>query len=68
MQKALIASLLATLFAFASVAGHAAAPAGGVTLYSSDDAKDEAKNPGPTTDQKGDEDKDKDKDKDGSKS
>lgn len=70
MQKALFASLLAALFAFASVAGHAAAPTGGSAVYNSDDSKDEAKTPSPTTEQKGDEDKDKDKDKDkdGSKS
>lgn len=68
-MKALFASLLAALFAFASVAGHAAAPAGGTAIFNSDDSKDEARNPGPTTEQKADdEDKDKDKDKDDKKS
>ena len=67
-MKALFASLLAALFAFASVAGYAATPAGGTAIYNSGDSKDEAKTPAPTTDQKGDEDKDKDKDKDDKKS
>lgn len=68
-MKALIASLFAALLAFAAVAGHAATPAGAAAIYNSDDAKDEAKNPGPTTEQKADdEDKDKDKDKDDKKS
>ena len=67
-MKALSASLLAALFAFASVASYAAIPAGDTAIYNSGDSKDEAKTPVRTTDQQGDEDKDKDKDKDDKKS
>lgn len=60
-MKAIFAGLFAAIFALGMGASYATVPAAGTTIYSSDDKKDEEKNPAPTTEQKSDEEKDKKK-------